>query len=171
MAVEVQVRVVPLDTKVMLSTVLQRLIDRLNVLVAAHRTNPRLSVWVHWSIMEVEASCVPSLSDLWIDVSSYIVASVNGGHDGGIHEGRICLKGVLKHDLQVAVESKVDISDVGGKGRAIRLDEFLGEALSFTRLIGPEIKSAAGVSTDSVDPCFEVYCGEDLVHSLWIASD
>jgi len=121
--------------------------------------------------MEIKTSRVPSLPDLWIDVSGDVVARVDCSHNCGVHERGIRLQGVLKHDLQVAVEGEVEVSLILVWGCAVELNESLGKLLGSARLIGPEIKGAAWVGSDTVDPGFEVNFSQDFIYSFGVAGD
>lgn len=81
------------------------------------------------------------------------------------------MQGVLKHDLQIAVERKVDVRIVLVQGCAVCLDESLSEFLGFARLISPEIEGAARIGSDAVDPGFEVNFSQDLVYSFGVTGD
>jgi hypothetical protein len=81
-----------------LVAVLQGLVDGLDVLVAAHLSNPGFGWNVDWLVLKIKTCRVPSLPYFRIDIPSDVVDTINCLHYGDVHFWT-CLERVLKHDL------------------------------------------------------------------------
>ena len=79
--VEVLVVIVPLDGEVVLTTVLKRLVDWVQVLGAAHGGDPIIS-WIigHW-VLQVQADWVPHLAHFWVDGGGDVQIGIDAVED------------------------------------------------------------------------------------------
>ena len=124
--VEVLVFVKPLNTKIMLARVLKRLVDGADVFAAAHGRDPIVSRIIHWIVEQAEASWVPSLSDLRIEVISAVQIGIDSCKNGSVDLFILRLESVMEHNLQVGVVAEI-VRVIGRRGGAIQGDVLEGQ--------------------------------------------
>lgn len=84
--IEVDVIVVPGDAERRLAAFLKGSVDGMNVLVAAHLTNPSLRGRVDCRVRVVQAHSVPSHSDLGVRLGRAVENAVDVRQDGKVRE-------------------------------------------------------------------------------------
>ena len=110
--VEVLIVVVPLDGQVVLTTLLKRLVDWVEVLGAAHGGDPGIG-WVigHW-VVKGQPDWIPHLSHFWVDGASAVKIGIDTVENVQGQLIEVVSEGDVEYDLQVGVPAQI-VSEVG----------------------------------------------------------
>lgn len=165
--VEVLVLIEPLVAEVALSTDLEGGVDWSEVLDAAHGGDPFVRGIVDWLVVLVDSDWEPSLSDLWVDVGSDAVVSIDLLKNGKVDAVDVGFEGVVEDNLQVGVEIIVSGVVVWGGG-TVETDVIEGKLGGFVGLAGVEVEVTLWGGSDAEHPKFPVDGGKNLVapHSV-----
>lgn len=85
----------------MVAAIFKCLVNRLQVLIAAHGGNKGVGRFENSGVVEHDAGGVPALLNFGVSVSSTVVVSINLGHDCDVQRVGELLERVLEDDLQV----------------------------------------------------------------------
>ena len=105
--IEVLEFVVPLDTHIMVSKVLQSLIDRSEILQTTLRSNKVMSRGKYSSVVQTDTEGIPLLLDFRVGVASAVIFGINIFHNWNINLWLSENKLILEDNLKIGVEAHV----------------------------------------------------------------
>lgn len=105
--VEVLEFVIPRDTLIMESKVLQSLIDRSEVLETTLRSNKVMSRGKYSSVVQTDTEGIPLLLDFRVGVASAVIFGINIFHNWNINFWLSENKLILEDNLKIGVEALV----------------------------------------------------------------
>ena len=160
--VEILVLVVPLDTSVVVSIVLKGLVDRSEVLQAAHGSNKYVRRFENCGVVEADSERVPALFDFRVGITSAVVIRVDIFHDRDVDILLIQEQLVLENYLKVGVVVIV-FKVVSGSSGTIYSDEAISDTNSINGQLSSEVKGLRRKSR-IIHPFRPVHFGEELIH-------
>lgn len=102
--VEILKLIVPLDTHVVVTKVLKGLVDRSEVLQAAHGPDKLMRRLENGGVVEADSERVPTLLDFRVGITSAVVIRIDVFHDRDIDIFLPQFQLVLENNLKVSIE-------------------------------------------------------------------
>jgi len=136
--VEILVLVVPLDTSVVVTIVLKGLVDRSEVLQAAHGSDKYVRRFENCGVVEADSERVPALLHFRVGISSAVVIRIDVCHDRDIDIFLTQEQLVLENYLKVGIEVVV-LEVVIRSSSTVFSDEAISDANSVNGLRSSEV--------------------------------